>query len=328
MAEFDKQLLAENGEELTYMITVNGRQDTKEVEILPPLKNVTSVEVIQARVPLSEYTIEYDRNKLVLYYDGAPHTIVLPDQDYSPDSISEIVNTLMPASGITMDQRPNVGKFYMQSVTKAFSVLGTTTCHYPLGLPDAEDISSQELVDASGGVVHYLEFPNRYDLVVSDVVLLQSGDIDTSLTRGNTATNFVPLAEFFLASPGMNDQYSNMDTPYRYFSPIASLDRLNLSFTRSSEYNKETKQVPYNFRGIRWYLKLAIKTKQFKPKPALQPGGIDPKIATKSGSKVKKSTGIRDKSKGIIVPGLGSGMTIDTESYDYLPMASNSSEYM
>ena len=316
MAEYDTQLLAENGIERTYMLTVNGRTSGKEVEILPPLKNVTSVEVVQARVPLSEYTIESDRNALVLEYadpeDATTVTVpvVLPEQNYSPDSLCQMVNELITSSGITMHHIPTVGKFYMSS-DGAFAITEATTCHYPLGLPDHERRESK--LDTGSGD-YFLMFENRFDLVVSDVVLLNSGDIDTSLTRGNTASNFLPLAEFFLASPGMNDQYSNMDTPYRYFSPIASLDKLNLSFSRGSEQNGTTEQVPYNFRGIRWYVKLAIKTKEFKPKSVAQPGSA------------AQSTGIHDKSKGLVISGLGSGMTTES-SYTYLPMAANVSEY-
>ena len=64
MSDFDTKTLTKYGKEYTYMLTISGRNSDKLVKIEPPLKNVTSVEIVQARVPMTEYTIEYDRNIL------------------------------------------------------------------------------------------------------------------------------------------------------------------------------------------------------------------------------------------------------------------------
>jgi len=328
MSEFDKDNLIENGHEYTYMMTVSGRASDKEFLVNPPLKNVISVEVVQARIPLSEYTIEDDRDTLVISQDISGETVTesfeLPKQNYSPGSLCDIVGKLMETvtMDITMIERSPIGTFFMHSTLGPFKIHGSSTCWYPMGLHDSVDISSTPVTDLNGLVTHIIEFPNRYDLVVSDVVLLQAGDLDTSITRGKTGSHFLPLAEFFLASPGMTEQYSNMDTPYRYFSPVASLDKLNLSFTRESEHNGKVERIPYLFRGIKWYLKLAIKTTEFKPKPIelAQTGGDVPTLG-------KQRLIIQSKNFADNIPTIGSGMSIDPGEYTYLPMASNQIDY-
>uniref|UniRef100_A0A6C0KCY1 Uncharacterized protein n=1 Tax=viral metagenome TaxID=1070528 RepID=A0A6C0KCY1_9ZZZZ len=332
MADFDTNRLEKNGKEFTYMMTINGRDSSKVVKIEPPLKNVTSVEIVQARVPMSEYTIEYDRNILSILQNENTVEITLPSQNYSPKLMSKMVNLLGENLGlnITMQEIDNQGKFMILSTDSAFSITDGTTCHYPIGLPDGKTLES--VYDANGGdgtPTWFIEFPNRYDLVVSDVILLSCEDLDTSITRGRNSDNFLKLAEFFLQSPGMTENYSNMPIPYRHFAnPIASLEKMDLKFTRESEHGEVVDRLPYNFRGIKWYLKVAIKTKEYGSAPEFPeapPPGLDPP----AGEFISGSTGIRPKEGEIFIPTLGSGSYLprNSDEYTFMPMASNSSDY-
>ena len=112
---------------------------------------------------------------------------------------------------------------------------------------------------------HTFRCPNRYDLIVSDIVKLECKELDNDLNRGKQARSVMPLGEFFLSSPGMNESTFQKDIPDRPMAP-RTLNQLNFSFTRDSTSTKEADETgdinrkPYNFRGVRWFIKLAVKT--------------------------------------------------------------------
>lgn len=315
------------------MLALSGTSSNPTIDIAPALKNVVSVEVVQARIPMSEYTIEDDRDKIYIRTGGTDYELVLPSKDYSPSGISGMINILLEQQAIplVMTELDGYGKFIITG-SKEFAILNTTTAWYALGLYDTmtssssvvNDGSENPVLDADGNNVYALEFPNRYDLVVSDVILLNCKELDTTINRGRNSSNFLPLAEFFLQAPGMTEQYYQITTPYRYFSPISSIDKLSLRFSRESEQMGLVNRMNYNFRGIKWYIKLAIKTKEFSSippaivsEPATTPA---PTSATASASK-KKSAATK-----FTVSSMGSGMS-NSRSYEFMPMASNTSEY-
>jgi len=164
---------------------------------------------------------------------------------------------------------------------RKFRILPETTAFYPLGLGYLQE-SVDSVDDTVGG--SYNDFPtvvdsvistktyqsvfrcpNRFDLVVSDIVRLECEDLDSDLNRGKSAKSVMPLGEFFLSSPGMNESTFQKDIPDRPMVP-RTLNNLQFKFTRDSlSTDKEDEEgggekVEYNFRGVRWFIKLAVKT--------------------------------------------------------------------
>lgn len=309
----DVAKLYRDGKEYTYILALSGHTPDEQVIIDPPFSNVVSVEVVQARIPFTEYTIEQDRR--FIYYkinnggsnDYETGVIELTLRDYTNDEIIEEFNSQAKAKTewlnlirlgeeegtgkfffYTIRRDPSVGAPYMGSETSynytadssqvpKFQILATTTAFYPLGYstktPDKDRTSSAAAfrivsngVDETASTGTYLQVvkcENRYNLVVSDVVTLSCSDIDNRLNRGNTSQYVMPLAEFFLASPGMNESTFQKAIPDRPMQPQA-LSSLNLHFTRLNTSSKDDRStVPYKFRGIKWFLKVAIKTLEY-----------------------------------------------------------------
>lgn len=339
MAEFDVNLLSTQGTEYTYMLTLSGTSPNPIIDIAPALKNVVSVEVVQARIPMSEYTIEDDRDRIWIRVGGASvftdYELVLPSKDYSPVTIAGMINILLDQQEIrlTMTELDGYGKFVITGFVQ-FTILSATTAWYALGLYDTinssssvvNDGSGNPVTDADGNDLHTLEFPNRYDLIVSDVILLNCQELDTIINRGRNSSNFLGLAEFFLQAPGMTEQYYQITTPYRYFSPISSIDKLSLRFSRESEQMGLVNRMNYNFRGIKWYIKLAIKTKEFSSIPPTIDSAPSTTPAPTKGKAKASASKKKSAATKFTVSSMGSGMS-SSRSYEFIPMASNTSEY-
>jgi len=335
MAEFDVNLLSTHGTEYTYMLTLSGTSPNPIIDIAPALKNVVSVEVVQARIPMSEYTIEDDRDRIWIRTGETDYELVLPSKDYSPVSIAGMINILFAQQNIplTMTELDGYGKFIITGPVQ-FTVLSATTAWYAVGLYDTINSSSSVVNDGSGNPVqdadgydvHALTFPNRYDLVVSDVILLNCKELDTTINRGRNSSNFLPLAEFFLTAPGMTEQYYQITTPYRYFSPISSIEKLSMSFSRESEQLGLVNRMKYNFRGIKWYIKLAIKTKEFSSIPPTIDSAPSTTPAPTKGKAKASASKKKSAATKFTVSSMGSGMS-SSRSYEFIPMASNTSEY-
>tara|TARA_B100000902_G_scaffold399792_1_gene472569 strand:- start:6615 stop:7781 length:1167 start_codon:yes stop_codon:yes gene_type:complete len=308
----DVARLYREGKEYTYILAISGHTPDEQVIIDPPFSNVVSVEVVQARIPFTEYTIESDRR--FIYYkinnggsnDYISGVIELTIRDYTNDEIVEEFNAQAKAKAewlnlIRLGEEEGTGKFFFYTIRRdpstankmgsetsynytadpsqvpKFQILATTTAFYPLGYstktPDKDRISSAATfrvvsngVDETASTGTYLQVvtcENRYNLVVSDVVTLSCTDIDNRLNRGNTSPFVMPLAEFFLASPGMNESTFQKAIPDRPMQPQA-LSSLNLHFTRLNTSSKDDRStVPYKFRGIKWFLKVAVKTLEY-----------------------------------------------------------------
>ena len=62
--EMDLSRLYNEGERYTYLLTITGKTNNHTLKITPGFNNVTSVEIVEARIPFTEYTIEQDRNTI------------------------------------------------------------------------------------------------------------------------------------------------------------------------------------------------------------------------------------------------------------------------
>ena len=325
------EMLYREGKEYTYLVTAKGKENNHSITISPGFENVTSVEVVQARIPFTEYTIEPDRNTFVYKVGtGDVRTITFPTQIYDNFTLVDMFNALVKEGWSTgdgttghktssnidlrsqhtlrMGEEESTGRFFFYTISTPnegptatfdetafivpanssdphpldFTIYDTTTAFYPLGLAkklNDGDITvgdSLTITIVDNGVlsksIYHKSFkaPYRYDLVVGDVVILKCPELDSYLNRGHEGTdNIMPLGEFFLSSPGMNESTFQKDIPDRPIAPPMSLTSLTLNFKRENTGSNILDLIDYNFRGVQWYIKLSIKTLEIPSSSAL-----------------------------------------------------------
>tara|TARA_X000001036_G_scaffold127399_1_gene120565 strand:+ start:18067 stop:19257 length:1191 start_codon:yes stop_codon:yes gene_type:complete len=317
--------LYKEGKEYTYLLTIAGKDSKLPVHIEPPFKNVVSVEVVQARIPFTEYTIERDRNTVNYSVTRAGTTtdgsILLAERDYTNDELMEEFNARAkllssPINLIRLGEEEGTGKFFFYTIRydssnasggyqgsetdfnhqdcPIFTIKATTNAYYPLGLSKNLSISDfkaksevyrvvvngvdttnsntpENTSNANGGNYKYsVRCPYRYNLVVSDLVVLRCDELDSRLNREQTGAHIMPLAEFFLSSPGMNESTFQKAIPDRPIAPPIPLSHLSLRFTRENSGSDIGQVMDYDFRGIRWFIKIAVKTLEFPSSSALE----------------------------------------------------------
>ena len=278
--------LYKEGKEFTYLVCVSGKTSNHVVKFTPGFKNITSVEVVQARIPYTEYTIEDDRNTFDFEIGGGKYRITIPSRNYNNEELVDMFNakakdgvydintneevTSHNANKIRLGEQQGTGKFFFytqqQEENIPFKILETTTALYPFGLSD----NASQYTDSGQlkmEVLNYTESvtvdtyahgkmcENRYDLVVTDSIMLRCEELDRELKRGYQTESVMPLYDFFMSSPGM-EAFQKV-IPDRPINPPLSLETFSLNFTRKKR--GDTRQ-DYNFRGIDWHLKLKIKT--------------------------------------------------------------------
>ena len=153
------ETLYKDGKEYTYLLTITGKDSEESVTISPGFENVVSVEVVQARIPFTEYTIESDRNTVNFTVTGSNDTfsITFPTQDYNNDTLMEMFNAqakglLAYGNTLRLGEEEGTGKYFFYTVghnsgnystpevhahsdnCPSFTILPTTTAFYPLGL--------------------------------------------------------------------------------------------------------------------------------------------------------------------------------------------------
>ena len=164
--------LYKEGKEYTYLLTIAGKDSKLPVHIEPPFKNVVSVEVVQARIPFTEYTIERDRNTVNYSVTRAGTTtdgsILLAERDYTNDELMEEFNARAkllssPINLIRLGEEEGTGKFFFYTIRydssnasggyqgsetdfnhqdcPIFTIKATTNAYYPLGLSKNLSIS-------------------------------------------------------------------------------------------------------------------------------------------------------------------------------------------
>jgi len=320
--EMDLSRLYNEGERYTYLLTVTGKTNNHTLKITPGFNNVTSVEIVEARIPFTEYTIEEDRNTIKYKVDGASEvtTITFDTRDYTNTDIIDYFNAKVkglwngsddPAPAecrIRMGEDEDTGTFFFYTVngvivdsvigegeshyvgnanpsTPTFEILSSSTMFYPLGIFDKlGDGTINNLASVPNGTITTLvpgalttttyaniaKCPYRYDLIVSDVVTVRCEEIDSLLNRGNDSVGMMPLGEFFLSSPAMQESSFQKAIPDRPIAPPVPLNSLTLKFTRSNTGSNEGATMDYKFRGIRWFVKVAIKTLEISSSSALK----------------------------------------------------------
>ena len=134
------ETLYKDGKEYTYLLTITGKDSEESVTISPGFENVVSVEVVQARIPFTEYTIESDRNTVNFTVDNESGVVTFPTQDYNNDTLMEMFNAQAKALGawgqtIRLGEEEGTGKYFFYTVrgdTNGFTVtpedINNTNC--------------------------------------------------------------------------------------------------------------------------------------------------------------------------------------------------------
>ena len=323
--EMDLSRLYNEGERYTYLLTITGKTNNHTLKITPGFNNVTSVEIVEARIPFTEYTIEQDRNTIKYKVHGVSEvTITFDTRDYTNTDIVDYFNAKVkglwdgsddPAPAecrIRMGYFKDTATFFFYTVngvldttvtpnvigegvsyydetanptSPIFEILSSSTMFYPLGICDKlGDGTTNNLASVPNGTITTLagrvlttttyaniaKCPYRYDLIVSDVVTVRCEEMDSLLNRGNDSVGMMPLGEFFLSSPAMQESSFQKAIPDRPIAPPVPLNSLTLKFTRSNTGSNEGATMDYKFRGIRWFVKVAIKTLEISSSSALR----------------------------------------------------------
>ena len=199
--------------------------------------DVVSVEMIKAKVPSTEYTIEDSRNNF--QFNGVYYTV--PTRNFSsPELISWLESNI---SGLDVSEPTRTGKFKF-SYASSFTINGGTMFKQ-LGLN--EGVTYTGTYDGSSYVV---ESPNRFDLIGTHIVYVYLEEIDSEINKGD---GFMHLAELYITGLGVTTVQQIYNFPMRFFQPISQITRFRLRFFR--DYDRV---YPYQFRGVTWNIQLLI----------------------------------------------------------------------
>ena len=287
--------LYKEGKEFTYLVSVSGTTNEHVLDVSPGFKNIVSAEVVQSHIPFTEYNIEEDRNTIDYKVVDDTGKIVLPIGNYTADSlisaIEKIASDTAPspafapgstiidkADRLRLGEEADTGRFFFYTLDDSedtfgtgfeFNIEKTSTALYPLGLSRSEqqyNSSGQKNIRTTSGDLKTDPYgnavfcENRYDLSsTSDPLTITCKEIDREVKRGYNDNSVIPLAEIFLGTVGSMDLNQKL-LPDRPINPPLTLNRLTLNFNRPDRSNNNNNLRPYKFRGVRWYLKLAIKT--------------------------------------------------------------------
>lgn len=255
--------------------------------------------------------------------------IVLPIGNYTATSLISAIHKIATNPPITymtgstiignadtlrLEEEPDTGRFFFYTVDsvdsitfgtgKEFIIEKTSTALYPLGLSRSEQqynsSGSKDIRTTSGDLAtvpygHAVFCENRYDLSsTSDPLTITCEEIDRELKRGYNDKSVIPLAEIFLGITGGMDLNQKI-VPDRPINPPLTLSRFTLRFNRPDRSNDGGNLRLYKFRGVRWYLKLAIKTLEM-------PSSIEGKSNT---VKLEVTDDLKELTKGFGNHGVG-----------------------
>jgi len=266
---------------------------------------------------------------------GGTFTIELPVCNYTAETLIDTFNAIVtdtyssPPNSLTMgsvrlNQEADTGRFFFYCDPPAtpaadISIDKATTALYPLGISRSEkqyfkssDLSNDsfqshyhdgtgyKIRTTSGSITttNYVQAvfcENRYDLSsTSDPLTITCEEIDRELKRGYNDKSVIPLAEIFLGITGGMDLNQKI-VPDRPINPPLTLSRFTLRFNRPDRSNDGGNLRLYKFRGVRWYLKLAIKTLEM-------PSSIEGKSNT---VKLEVTDDLKELTKGFGNHGVG-----------------------
>ena len=227
-----------NGSLTNHYIYITGKNNKIVQEIQPPLRNVISVELVSALIPSSEYSVENDRNELII--NDITYTIENRDYD-TLVLLNELKNKI--SKNISINLNPD--DTYTFNSNEPF-IIKYTDFSRMIGIHNTT--SSVKINELN------LLKTDRINLCGTDAIQLYSS-IDDYINRGKRSDVSAPLAIFYMGDveKGRHIQYKHNGNP-RVFFPIERLREIHFTFLRGHE------KKLYNFHNMNYYIQLCIQT--------------------------------------------------------------------
>jgi len=218
-----------------------------------PIKNITKVEVVVARVPNTIYNITSTEPQL----DISGNLYQIPTGFYSdPASIATAINQLLTPLDIEFDWLPAEGKFILFSNSETDSITTLTDdMSTVLGFTTNVTNTVTEVVSpvfSTSGFSYYTKSPTVGDMSKNDFLFLNIAELSHEKFQDATsgpynAQNATGLFTGITmdVAPNTVKIFKNNDYPIaiKYDPPISSIDRLTISW-----YDKNRNLV--NFQGM------------------------------------------------------------------------------
>lgn len=290
----DVQFLKENCTKESYIFVVDSKDRDKEVYPSPneyaikfssPFKNVYSLEILDASIPRTHYTIEDTNNKLYYNIDGGDYKLITIDiGNYSHLSMIEELNNKFESniSVSNLSSPADKRNQYIFSSTKPFSFdIKNSTIGDILGFEEYNNVvndlsytkgsNNQIFSSVNNSNTHTIIPPGMYSFVGDRYVMLKCKEIEDHLFHSRSFEKYsLGLAKFKLGVFGYGDErfdFSNI--PPREFHPLGKLDFLTFRFEKPDG-------TLYNFRGINHTLTVVIRYYVNKPMSIFETSKLNP----------------------------------------------------
>ena len=223
-------------------VHVSSLESSVNVKLTEPHKNVVSIEVSKVYIPKTEYTIESSNNtlKFSIGSTNSQTVAVIPSGDYTVYTLSSII-AAKTLSYLTIDTSRDYEHQLLLETTHSSGInidLDNSTCTDVLGL-------------TGSGILTITPAQPCIADNICNLKELQTVTIHTNYDSLITKSNSRPHTLCYVR------RSTDTVTPYtrnlRYFSPIASFDRLEI------ELRNENGEI-YNLRGRKFHIDFVLRT--------------------------------------------------------------------
>lgn len=205
-------------------------------------RNSTTVELTNAEIPFSYYTINDNNNSLHIKIGTNTHVITLSNGNYTSDEIAEMLNDSFTSLGhaVTVTYSIATNKFTFTDNSEQIQIRDGTTCYKLIGFVGGENSS----------IDNVLTSPNTCDVMtVERFIIASSFNVDNITSNQNSAYSGI------LASFGPNAAFNGINIydgrNYRFACNINNLTTIALTVL-----NENFEQIDFN--NISCYFTITI----------------------------------------------------------------------
>lgn len=205
-------------------------------------RNSITVELTNAEIPFSYYTINDNNNSLHIKIGTPTHIITLTNGNYTCDEIAEMLNDSFTSLGhaVTVTYSIATNKFTFTDLTEHIQIRDSSTCAKLIGFIPNQNSSSDNI----------LVSPYTCDVMtVERFVIASSFNVDNITSNQNAAYSGI------LASFGPNSAFNGINTydgrGYRFPCNITNLTTVTLTVL-----NENFEQIDFN--NIACYFTISI----------------------------------------------------------------------
>lgn len=287
----DVDYMRQNSFKQSYQFLINSKDRDHLVDPHPnkykvtftePFKNVFSLEVVDASIPRTMYSIDKYNNTLIIIVDDQHHLFYITPADYNVTSlIAEINKQISPKLNISIESVSNPPELtntvrFVSYATSFILDMGKSTIASSLGFSltqnvntgkfkymaeNANDPNKYKLFHSMIEVetdnnLHIVEAPGIADLVGEKYVILNVPEIEEHNTLSLSYSKYsLGLAKFRLGVVGYNyDNLSISKIIPREFHPIGKLPKLSFEFRTASGNLYDFKGADHNITlNIQYY---------------------------------------------------------------------------